>query len=174
MRISRVLRICMVVAVVLAGCGGEPASESASSTKAADSLPARAQTGSSPTGPDLNPLEKTLLSRLRAIDPNALRTDHGFKDAHARARIAGDQVYIDIPTPNVSREKVRRTVWYSGIQMQAVSRQTVGHVWRFGCRLNSFGDREVYVWDVPNPRRVVPAVFRLLRCRHAPLDERIK
>lgn len=111
------------------------------------------------------------MERLQAADPNAARTEHGYTDAHAEATIAGDHVYIDIPTPDVSRDKDRRIVRYSGIETQAVRRQIVGPGLFFGCRLKGFGDRHVYVTDLASPRRVIPIVYRLLQCRHAPLRE---
>lgn len=178
MRISRTLRISapVVVAAVLIGCAGD----SGSSTMTTHDRAGRTRTASPATnaapkpGSQDQPLERDLVERLQVADPNAARTGDGFKDAHAEATIAGDHVYIDIPTPGVSRDKVRRIVRYSGIETQAVPGQIVGRGLFFGCRLDGFGDRQVYVSDLSKPRRVTPIVYRLLRCTHAPLGERHK
>jgi hypothetical protein len=139
---------------LLVACGNEQADN-----------PAPRTTTALPTGPQLNPLERAVLERLRAVDPNAGRAEHGFNDAHATATITGDRIRIDIPSPGFGiGGKIRRTARYSGVKTQAVSTRFAGLAWRFGCRLRGFGNREVDLTSVSQARRVVPAVYRLLRC----------
>ena len=179
MALRLALRVSCVVAVgLLASCGGEPASstgradDSTAVTATADG-PTPTTTTAAPTpakGPQLNPLEKAVVRALRAADPKAARTEHGFEDAHATATIDGDRVVVDIPSPGVTgRGKVRRTVRYSKVTTQAVALPFVGLTWRFGCRLERFGEREINLSSVSRPRRVVPAVYRLLGCAPARL-----
>jgi len=71
-------------------------------------------------------LQKALLERLRAVDPGSTGTEHAIYDAHTRARINGDRVYIDISGPGAPpQKKARRTVRYAGIQTQVLSGDVV-------------------------------------------------
>jgi hypothetical protein len=169
---------CLVAVWLLAGCGGQPASstshadDATAATATAHQPPATTTTAArtSAKGPQLNPLEKAVVRALRAADPTAARTEHGFEDAHATAKIDGDRVVVDIPSPGFTgRGKVRRTVRYSSVRTQAVALPYVGLTWRFACRLKRFGAREVNLSSVARPRRVVPVVYRLLGCAPAPL-----
>ena len=122
----------------------------------------------------MNPLEAMLLRRLRAADLDAERTEHGFHDAHARARIGGDRVGVDIPSPGFEISgRVRAVATYSGVRAQNVSAAFGGVSWRFGCRLTGFGDRAVLLSRVSDPRTVIPAAYRLLGCKPAVLPARL-
>lgn len=103
--------LCAAIAGVLAGCGGG----AGSSTRTVDRPAADARPSLRPRDHEVGALQKAVFERLRVADPGAEGTDHVFDDAHTRARIAGDRVYIDIAGPDAPvPKKSRHTVRYAG------------------------------------------------------------
>jgi len=149
-----------MLCAALTGCGGAGSSTGAADRPAADVRPA-----SHPRDREVRALQTALLERLRVVDPDAAGTEHAIYDAHAQARIAGDQVFIDIAGPGAPlQKKARRTARYAGIETQILSSDVSGRGYQFACRPEGFGDRKVHLAFVSRPRRVIPAVHRLLMC----------